>query len=109
MSIAFDTRYGEGGYKAVVVASVLILLQFLMVSGRYYSRRMQKVMLEADDYVLLLATLFTFALCAIGITFPRIARAGTPTDATVKGSKEEIKVVQAVNPPATKRVLTQWA
>lgn len=85
MSIAFDTRYGEGGYKAVVVASVLILLQFLMVSGRYYSRRMQKVMLGADDYVLLLATvsrrwrlvmssqansdqLFTFALCAIGIT-----------------------------------------
>lgn len=51
-----DNRYGHGGYKAVVVASVLILMQFLMVFGRYYSRRLQKVMLEADDYVLLLAT-----------------------------------------------------
>ncbi len=56
MSVTYDTRYGEGGYKAVVVASILIFMQFLLVSGRYYSRRMQKVMLEVDDYVLLLAT-----------------------------------------------------
>ena len=51
-----ETDYSQQGYKAVVVASVLIFMQFLMVFGRYYSRRLQKVMLEADDLVLLLAT-----------------------------------------------------
>lgn len=56
MSMANEARYGDGGYKVVVVASVLIFMQFIMVFGRYLSRRLQKVLLEADDYVLLLAT-----------------------------------------------------
>lgn len=56
MSLMDETRYSQGGYKTVVVASVLIFMQFLMVFGRYCSRRLQKVMLEADDFVLLLAT-----------------------------------------------------
>ncbi|KAI4131128.1 MAG: hypothetical protein LQ341_006387 [Variospora aurantia] len=56
MSMANEVRYGNEGYKVVVVASVLIFMQFIMVFGRYLSRRLQKVLLEADDYVLLLAT-----------------------------------------------------
>lgn len=56
MSMVNEARYTDGGYKVVVVASVLIFLQFVMVFGRYYSRRLQKVLLEADDCVLLLAT-----------------------------------------------------
>ncbi|KAL8703627.1 MAG: hypothetical protein Q9201_003197 [Fulgogasparrea decipioides] len=95
MALTDDTRYIEGGYKAVVVAAVLILMLFLMVSGRCYSRRLQKVMLEADDYVLVLATLFTFALCAIAITFPRIARAGTRSSPTANDSHGENKLMQA--------------
>lgn len=84
-----ESRYGNGGYKVVVVASVLFLMQFLMVFGRCYSRRLQHVKFEADDYVLVLATVHscfamsdmtnsqqisTFALCAIAITstFPRV-------------------------------------
>lgn len=51
----YETQYSNGGYKAVVVASVLVLMQFIMVFGRYYSRRLQKVTLETDDFVLLLA------------------------------------------------------
>ncbi|KAL9048407.1 MAG: hypothetical protein Q9206_006047 [Seirophora lacunosa] len=66
-----------------------------MVFGRYYSRRLQKVLLEADDCVLLLATLFTFALCAIGITFPRIARAGTGVIGDPEKSYAETKLLRA--------------
>ncbi|KAL9026495.1 MAG: hypothetical protein Q9196_004844, partial [Gyalolechia fulgens] len=91
----YETRYSDGGYSAVVVASVLVLLQFLMVGGRYFSRRVQKVKLEADDFALLLATLFTFALCAIGITFPRVARAVNGPDPTGQNSLAEVKLVQA--------------
>ncbi|KAL9603522.1 MAG: hypothetical protein Q9179_002167 [Wetmoreana sp. 5 TL-2023] len=83
MALTDDTRYIEGGYKAVVVAAVLILMLFLMVSGRCYSRRLQKVMLEADDYVLVLATLFT------------IARAGTRSSPTANDSHGENKLMQA--------------
>ncbi|KAL8728219.1 MAG: hypothetical protein Q9181_005419 [Wetmoreana brouardii] len=66
-----------------------------MVSGRCYSRRLQKVLLEADDYVLVLATLFTFALCAIAIIFPRIARAGTRLSTAVEHAHDENKPMQA--------------
>lgn len=52
----YETEYGDGGYKAVVVASVLVLMQLIMLFGRYYSRRLQRTMLEIDDFVLLLAT-----------------------------------------------------
>lgn len=45
----------QGGYKVTIVAAVLILMQFLMVYGRYYSRRLQKVSFQADDYTLVLA------------------------------------------------------
>ncbi|KAL9581927.1 MAG: hypothetical protein Q9212_003602 [Teloschistes hypoglaucus] len=76
MVVEEESYYGDGGYKVVVVASVLVLVQCLMLFGRGYSRRLQHVMLEADDYVLLLATIFTFALCAIAIAFPRIAAVG---------------------------------
>ncbi|KAL8710633.1 MAG: hypothetical protein Q9220_004857 [cf. Caloplaca sp. 1 TL-2023] len=52
-----DARYyGQDGYKTVVVASVLILMQFLLVSARVYSRRLQKVSIGIDDYILFLAT-----------------------------------------------------
>ena len=53
--------YGHGGYAVVVVACVLIMMQFLLVFGRYFSRRLQKVMLEADDWVLILATVTILA------------------------------------------------
>ncbi|KAL9601457.1 MAG: hypothetical protein Q9219_002523 [cf. Caloplaca sp. 3 TL-2023] len=95
MSIVDETRYSHDGYQTVIVASVLIFMLFLMVFGRFYSRRMQKVMLEVDDLVLLLATLLNFALCAIGITFPRIARAGTGLDPASEVSLDDARVVQA--------------
>ena len=56
MSVMDEARYVEGGYKVVIVAVILLFMQSLLVTGRCYSRRMQKIMLEADDYVLLLAT-----------------------------------------------------
>ena len=49
-------NYTHGGYKVVVVASILILMQTLMVGGRLLSRRLQKVWLGVDDYVLISAT-----------------------------------------------------
>ena len=49
-------NYAHGGYKVVIVASVLILMQTLMVGGRLLSRRLQKVWLGIDDYVLISAT-----------------------------------------------------
>lgn len=49
-------NYAHGGYKVVVVASILILMKVLMVGGRLLSRRLQKVWLGVDDYVLILAT-----------------------------------------------------
>lgn len=91
----YETRYSDGGYKAVVVASVLVLMQFIMLFGRYYSRRLQRIMLEIDDFVLLLATLFTLALCAIGITFPRIAHAVHGPNPAAEESLADVKLVQA--------------
>ena len=42
--------YAHGGYKVVVVASILILMKVLMVGGRLLGRRLQKVWLGVDDY-----------------------------------------------------------
>jgi len=48
--------FGNGGYKVVVVALLLVVMQTLMVTGRLVSRRLQKVVLGADDYALVSAT-----------------------------------------------------
>ncbi len=60
----------------VVVASVLLVMQFLMVGGRLLSRYLQKATLAADDYVLFVATGIGFGLCALAIAFPRVAAFG---------------------------------
>ena len=83
--------YSHGGYKVVVVASLLIFMSMLMVGGRLLGRQLQKVWLGIDDYVLILATvctrthisyaataahpqqIFTITLCVVAIAFPRIA------------------------------------
>ena len=61
------TDYGDGGWKVVVVAGILISMQALMITGRYVSRRMRKVSLAIDDYTLLLAVVLTVGLCALAI------------------------------------------
>ena len=61
------TSYGHGAFKVIVVAAVLILMQILMVGGRFLSRKLRKVSLAADDYVLLTATIFTVGLCALAL------------------------------------------
>lgn len=61
------TDYGHGGWKVVVVAILLIFMQFLMVTGRFVSRTMNKVALAADDYVLLLAAVLTSGLCGLAL------------------------------------------
>lgn len=48
--------FGNDGYRVVVVALLLVVMQILMVTGRLVSRRLQKVVLGADDYVLVPAT-----------------------------------------------------
>jgi hypothetical protein len=48
--------FEDYGYRVVVVALLLIVMQTLMVTGRLVSRRLQKVRLGADDYVLVSAT-----------------------------------------------------
>ena len=78
--------YGHGGYKVVVVASVLILMQSLMVCGRLLSRHLQKAMLAADDYILFIATTIGFGLCALAIAFPRIAAYGTHIEIMEQGT-----------------------
>ena len=82
--------YSHGGYKVVIVASLLIFMSMLMVGGRLVGRQLQKVWLGMDDYVLIIATVcnhisfyaatsaytqqvFTVTLCAVAIAFPRIA------------------------------------
>ena len=49
-------NYADGGYKVVVVACILILMQVLMVGGRLVGRQIQKAWLGIDDYVLIAAT-----------------------------------------------------
>ncbi|CAD6575936.1 MAG: hypothetical protein ASARMPREDX12_007649 [Alectoria sarmentosa] len=70
--------YGHGAFKVIIVAAVLIILQLQVVGGRFLSRKMRKVSLAADDYVLLTATIFTVGLCALALAFPRIAGIGAP-------------------------------
>ena len=60
-------EYGTGGYKIVVVAGILIIMQNIMVVGRFTSRRLNKAGCAADDYVLALATGMSTILCAIAI------------------------------------------
>ena len=66
-SFVYVASYGHGGFKVVVVTLLLIVLQFLVVGGRFTSRRLREVSLGIDDYVLLLATALTFGLCALAI------------------------------------------
>lgn len=54
-------NYVDGGYKVVIVASLLIMMQLLMVGGRLFSRKLQKVWLGVDDYVLVSATVSILA------------------------------------------------
>ncbi|CAD6590074.1 MAG: hypothetical protein ASARMPRED_004547 [Alectoria sarmentosa] len=75
-SFVYVASYGHGGFKVVVVTLLLIVLQFLVVGGRFTSRRLREVSLGIDDYVLLLATALTFGLCALAIAFPQIAGIG---------------------------------
>ena len=55
-NVANAAYYGNKGYKVAIVAILLIVMQVLMVTGRLVSRRLQKVMLGIDDYVLLPAS-----------------------------------------------------
>lgn len=61
------TSYGHGAFKVIIVAALLIVMQILMVGGRIVSRNMQKVSLAMDDYMLLIATIFTLGLCALAL------------------------------------------
>ena len=61
------TSYGHGAFKVIIVAALLILMQCLMVGGRFLSRKLRKAPLAADDYVLLAATVLTIGLCALAI------------------------------------------
>lgn len=81
--------YDHGGFKVVVLAVLLIVMQLLMVGGRLTSRKLRKTGFGADDYVLLLATVFTLGLCALAIAFPRIAGIGAyMREAQMKSSPE---------------------
>ena len=64
---ADSTSYGHGAFKVIIVAAVLILMQTLMVGGRFASRKLRKVSLAADDYVLLTAAIFSIGLCALAL------------------------------------------
>ena len=66
--------YGHGAFKVIIVAAVLIILQLQVVGGRFLSRKMRKVSLAADDYVLLTATIFTVGLCALALACKLIQR-----------------------------------
>ena len=61
------TSYGAGAYKVIIVAALLTVLQVLMVGGRFLSRKLRKVGLAADDYVLLTAAMLTLGLCALAL------------------------------------------
>lgn len=87
------TSYGDGAYKVLIVAALLIVMQILMVGGRFLSRKMQKVPLGADDYVLSAATVLTFGLCAMALAFPRIAGIGAPIEITQTEERIEGKIL----------------
>ena len=59
--------YGHGAYKVIIVAVLLIFMQFLMVGARLVSRKLRKASLAADDHVLLIAAVLTTGLCALAL------------------------------------------
>ena len=61
------TSYGHGAFKVIIVAGLLVVMQILMVGGRFVSRKLRKVPVGADDYVLLTATVLTCGLCALAL------------------------------------------
>lgn len=61
------SSYGQGAYKVIIVAALLIVMQLLMVGGRFISRKLRKVPIAADDYVLLTAATLTLGLCALAL------------------------------------------
>jgi len=69
------TDYGHGGWKVIIVAVLLIIIQILMVTGRFVSRKANKIALAADDYVLLFATVLTTGLCALALACKCLSRA----------------------------------
>lgn len=63
MAEVFDfNQYARGGFKTVVVASILIVMLCLMVGGRLLSRTLQRAKIAADDYVLFVATVYMLRL-----------------------------------------------
>ncbi|KAF6232604.1 hypothetical protein HO173_009272 [Letharia columbiana] len=87
------TSYGHGAFKVTIVAAVLIVMQILMVGGRFVSRKLRKVPLAADDYVLLTAAILTVGLCALALAFPRIGGIGAPIVITQMEELSEGKVL----------------
>lgn len=61
------TSYSHGAFKVIIVVAILMILQLLVVCGRFLSRKMRKVSLAADDYLLLTGTIFTVGLCALAL------------------------------------------
>ena len=59
--------YGLGGWKVIIVAVLLIVMQLIMVAGRFVSRSLQKASLALDDYVLAVSAVVTVALCALAV------------------------------------------
>lgn len=66
-SLVDITSYGHGAYKVIIIAAVLMVMQLLMVGGRFLSRKLRKVSLAADDYVLLTAMILTLGLCTLAL------------------------------------------
>ena len=79
-SFADITSYGDGAYKVLIVAGLLVVMQILMVGGRFTSRKMRKASLAADDFVLLIAAAITIGLCALALACKSIQR-------RIKGSR----------------------
>lgn len=113
------TSYGAGAYKVIIVAALLIVMQVLMVGGRFLSRKLRKVGLASDDYVLLTAAMLTLGLCALALacrlterqrqgsnleetdsfgTVPRIAGIGAPIMISEMEELSEGKILGQVSP-----------
>ena len=73
-SFADIVSYGDGAYKVIIVAALLIVMQILMVGARFASRKMRKAALAADDFVLLTAAALTIGLCALALACKSIQR-----------------------------------
>ena len=56
-SVTMDVRdYDHGGWKVIVVASILVFMLVSMLLGRLVSRSLKKSTLQKDDFMLLAAT-----------------------------------------------------